>query len=253
VTLSLAVALAANGVGGMAVEGGLGPALTLAIAEASLELVPKRLWRHPAVWRNARRRGKKPKHTLLDISLHYAAMKERLEGWERRGRPDITHFILLHALGSPLSKRGLLRVYVHTIANAVIDVKPGTRIPKNYMRFVGLMEQLLVMGRVPQEGEPLLEVVGTGFEDVMKRVKPTYVVLLSERGSKVRPMELARRLAEHERPLAIVGGFPRGDFSPCFYQVANEVASLYPEPLEAWVASSILIHAYEEVLGLYST
>jgi len=229
-----------------------GPVLTLALAEASLELVPKGLWRHPAVWRNARRRGKKPRYTLLDISLHYAAMKKKLQDWERRGRPDITHAILLHALGTPLSKRGLLRVYVHTIGNAVIEVKPETRIPRNYLRFVGLMEQLLVKGRVPEEGEPLLQIVGQGFEEVIKRVKPTYIALLSERGERVKPLELARRLASHERPLAIVGGFPRGDFSPCFYQVANEVASLYPEPLEAWVASAILLHAYEEALDLYS-
>lgn len=223
--------------------------LSLALAEAALELVPEELWRHPAVKRNARRRGKKPSNVLLDISLHFTAMKA-LQGWEKRGRPDIVHTTLLYVLGSPLCKKGLLRVYVHTATDLVIEVRPDTRVPRNYQRFVGLMEQLLKEGRVPLEGEPLMKVAGRGFGLVLEAVKPSFTVLLTDRGELKRPRELAERLISEPSPLLIIGGFQRGDFSPYFYEIANLAASIYPEPLDAWVASSIILHAIEEALGL---
>jgi len=226
--------------------------LIFALAEASLELVPREIWKHPAVKRNAEKRGKKPGETLLDISLHYAAMKG-LQGWEKRGRPDIVHTTLLYLLGTPLCRRGLMRIYVHTVNDLVVEIKPETRLPKNYPRFVGLMEQLLKAGRVPEEGEPLIRVIGSGFKLIIDEAKPSYTVLLTEKGRLVCPREVAGLLIKHEKPLVIVGGFHRGDFSHYLYSFANETVSLYPEPLEAWIVSSILLHAYEEALGLYQT
>jgi rRNA small subunit pseudouridine methyltransferase Nep1 len=70
--------------------------LTILFVETSLELVPRKIMRHPSVTRNAKREGKKPNEVLLDRSLHHHAMKS-LDGAERRGRPDIIHFCLLEA------------------------------------------------------------------------------------------------------------------------------------------------------------
>jgi len=224
--------------------------ITFALAEAALELVPVEIQKHPAVRRNARRRGKKPSDVLLDVSLHFAAMKN-LEGWEKRGRPDIVHTTLLYVLATPLCRKGLMRVYVHTAADLVVEVRPDTRIPKNYQRFVGLMEQLLKEGRVPPKGEALMKVVGKGFSYVLEASQPSFIALLSEKGTPTRPRDLAERLVREPSPLLIVGGFQRGDFSPYFYELANLAASIYPEPLDAWVASSIVLHAVEEALGLY--
>lgn len=225
-------------------------AINLALAETALELVPEELWGHPAVKRNARRRGKRPGDVLLDMSLHFAAMRT-LQGWEKRGRPDIAHTTLLYVLGSPLCRKGLLKVYVHTAADLVIEVRPDTRIPRNYQRFVGLMEQLLREWRVPLEGEPLMKVVGRGFSAVLNAVKPSFIALLTDKGEPKRPRELAERLVDEPSPLLVIGGFQRGDFSPYFYEIADLAASIYPEPLDTWVASSIVIHAIEEALGLY--
>lgn len=226
------------------------PSITFALAESSLELVPEELWNHPSVRRNARRRRKKPGDVLLDLSLHFAAAR-RLQGWERRGRPDIVHTTLLYVLSTPLCKRGQLRVYVHTAADLVIEVRPDTRIPRNYNRFVGLMEQLLKSGRVPLEGEELMKVVGRGFGLVLESAKPSLTVLLTDKGELVRPRELAKLLVSEPSSLLIVGGFQRGDFSPYFYEIADLKASIYPEPLNAWVAASIILHSIEEALGLY--
>ena len=66
---------------------------------------------------------------------------------EKRGRPDIVHFTLLEALGSPLNLEGLLKIYVHTYSGYVIDVRPEVRLPRDCNRFSGLMEQLFQEGK----------------------------------------------------------------------------------------------------------
>ena len=82
--------------------------LNLFFVESSLELVPRKIARHPSVTRNAQREGKNPEGVLLDRSLHHHAMLSLPEA-EKRGRPDIIHFCLLEALGSPLNKAVAMR------------------------------------------------------------------------------------------------------------------------------------------------
>jgi len=117
------------------------------------------------VRRNAKRRGKKPAETLLDRSLHHAAMKG-LPNSQKRGRPDIVHFCLLEALGAPLNRERGLRVWVHTIGGYAIEVAPEAKLPRDCSRFNSLMEQLFVEGRVPPKGEkPLLSLSPGQMED----------------------------------------------------------------------------------------
>ena len=127
--------------------------LNLLFVEASLELVPRQIARHPSVTRNAKREGKSPDEVLLDRSLHHHAMLSLPEA-EKRGRPDIIHFCLLEALGSPLNKAGRLKTLVHTLNGDLLDISPELRLPRDCYRFRSLMEQLFTVGRVPPEGEP---------------------------------------------------------------------------------------------------
>jgi rRNA small subunit pseudouridine methyltransferase Nep1 len=46
-------------------------------------------------------------------------------------------------LDSPLTKTGHVHIFIHTFENALIQVDPGTRIPRTYPRFAKLMSQLL--------------------------------------------------------------------------------------------------------------
>jgi len=94
--------------------------LQLVFVEAALELVPPEILGHPSVRRNAKRRGKRPEETLLDRSLHHFAM-DRLPDSEKRGRPDIIHFCLLEAMGSPLNRAGLLRVWMSTRDGRLVE------------------------------------------------------------------------------------------------------------------------------------
>ena len=152
------------------------PRIKLVLAEAALETVPREIWGHPAVYKTAKRRGKTPASILLDRSLHHQAMKNLPEA-EKRGRPDIVHVSLLEALSSPLNREGLLETYVHTIGDYAIFINPETRLPRNYNRFVGLIEQLFEIGRVPPEGEPLLTLKPMSLRVLLEQIKPTRIIL----------------------------------------------------------------------------
>ena len=224
--------------------------LYIVLIESALELVPRQLWSHPAIVKNARRRRKKPGEILLDKSIHYHAMKG-LEYSEKRGRPDIIHVSLLNALGSPLNIENKLRIYIHTINDYVIFIKPTTRIPRNYLRFTGLMEQLLVYGRVPPDSkQPLIYIKEMGLEDLLDIIGKK-LILLDEAGTPLSPDRVIKE-ALAENMVIGIGGFPHGSFSKKIYELAYNVYSIYPKPLETWIVLSRIIEAAERRLGLYN-
>lgn len=115
--------------------------LTIILAESELEKIPNQILSHPSVISHSKQFNKRPVNMILDASFHHSAMKNMPEG-ERRGRPDIVHISLLTALESILNKKGELKVVVHTRNNEAIYIDPETRLMKNYVRFIGLIEQL---------------------------------------------------------------------------------------------------------------
>jgi rRNA small subunit pseudouridine methyltransferase Nep1 len=223
--------------------------LVLILAESALETIPKELWEHPAVKRYSRKYRKTPRFLLLDRSYHHAAMKTLPES-EKRGRPDIVHFALLEALGSPLNKERLLQVYVHTFNNYVIKVKPETRLPRNYNRFVGLMEQLFELGRAPPNGQALLKLERKTLSQLLREINPTYVVGFSTAGVPHTVEGVMLRLLNEEKPAVIIGGFPHGHFSVATLRLANELVRIDLETLEAWTVTSRVIYEYECAVSL---
>ena len=223
--------------------------LILVLAEAALETVPKELWSHPAVRRHSKRQRKPPENLLLDRSLHHSAMR-RLDDNEKIGRPDITHFALLEALGSPLNKEGLLKVYVHTNKDYIITVNPSTRLPRNYNRFIGLMEQLFQLGKVPSEGEALLKLEHKTLQQLLTETKADYILAFSREGKPKTLQDAVSSLQSKQRPAIIVGGFPHGHFSETTVQLADEVVCVDSEMLEAWTMTSRAIYEYEQALSL---
>jgi len=223
--------------------------LTFILVESALETVPQGLWSHPAVRRHAGRRRKHPRHTLLDRSYHHAAMKSLPQDW-KRGRPDIVHFALLEALGSPLNREGELQVYVHTVRDYTITVDSRARLPRNYNRFVSLVEQLFELERVPPTGPALLTLERKTLPELLREIKPTHVTAFSRKGTPCTLEEAVSRLSDSERPAVIVGGFPHGHFSETTIKAAQEVIRIDPETLEAWTVTSRIIYEYERVLHL---
>lgn len=223
--------------------------LNIVLAEAALEVIPKNLLSHPSIVKWAKNVGKSPGLALLDRSYHHKAMLT-LDNGLKRGRPDIVHFSLLEALGSPLNKEGLLRIYVHTVGNLLIYLNSEVRLPRNYIRFVGLIEQLFRKNRVPEHGQKLLKLRSGSLSDLLDEIKPSYVFAFTRLGKPRTLYEVMHSLVKMENPLVIVGAFPRYSFSEETIKLVNEQVSIDQEMLDAWTVTSRVIYEYERFIGL---
>ncbi len=223
---------------------------TLILVEAALERIPRELWKHPSVAKYAERRGKPPGELLLDVSYHYAAM-QGLRDREKRGRPDIVHFSLLEALGSPLTRRGLLEVFVHSRDGISIHPSAETRLPRNYERFLGLMEQVLKAGRAPTTGEPLITVKQESLRELLSRLGGAKSFLLRD-GAPHAPLKcLGKAMYDAGASLILVGAFPHGGFTQETLGAVDTEASIYGEPLEVWTVVSRMLGVLEDLQGMY--
>ncbi len=224
--------------------------LNILFVEAALEIVPRGISRHPAVVRNAKRMGKAPEGVLLDRSFHHRAMLDLTEG-EKRGRPDIIHFCLLEALGTPLNKMGKLKSIVHTLNGDTLSIAPELRLPRDCLRFNSLMEQLFAEGSVPPgEKEPLMSLERKSIRDIKIDIKPSRTIALTSHGKPEKLENICKRLASESNPLVFLGAYPHGPMREQTLAQADEAVSINKEALEAWVVTSRLIYEYEKMSGL---
>ena len=217
--------------------------LNFVLAESALELVPKEIRRLPAVASDAKRRERDASEILLDRSLHHSAM-EKLKDSEKRGRPDLVHGALLSVTGTPLYLEGKVNVFVHTYGDVMVEIAPKTRIPKSYIRFRGLIEQVFV-----GQGDKLVRARPSKLVDYVKRsVRPDITIGLSVQGKKMELEDLAGRLMSADSPCVIVGGFPHGHFSPETLSVVDELVRIHEMPLEAHVVTSRVLYEFEKAV-----
>jgi len=229
--------------------------LTLALVESALQLVPQEIQSHPQIKRSSRQRGKDSNQLLLDRTFHHAAMQQLAKRTpsihaEKMGRPDIVHTTLLQIIETPLNWEEQLRVLVHTQDNHIITVNPKIRLPKNYIRFVGLIEQLFRCKKVPEDGEPLLTVEKGGLGELARKVEPSKVLGFSRLGKPALMRRVAEDAASFKKPLALVGGFPRGHFAEETKRLANEIFCVDRNPLDAWVVAGRFVYDFEWAIGL---
>jgi rRNA small subunit pseudouridine methyltransferase Nep1 len=218
--------------------------LNFVLAESALELVPKEIRRSPAVLSDSHRRGTDPSRILLDRSFHHSAMV-RLRDGEKRGRPDLVHAALLSVTGTPLFLDGLIKVYVHTYEDLVLEVTEGTRAPKNYLRFRGLAEKLLA----EKPGNGLVKVHIVCMKDLVRKVLISDLVVgLSTQGRQTTPAELAKTIVTAKNPCVVVGGFPHGHFRQETLRVIDTLARIHARPLEAHVVAARVVYEVEKAL-----
>ncbi len=215
--------------------------LNIVLAESALELVPDPIKRHPAVANDATRRGKEAGSILLDRSVHHAAMGKLKEDY-KRGRPDLVHVTLLSITGSPLFLDGLVKTYVHTFDDVVVEIAAGTRIPKNYLRFRSLMEKHL-SERVNTD---LIKVYEQPIDVlVRKTIRPDLVIGLSTQGGLKKPEKVARKLVEARNPALLIGGFPHGHFGERTTRVLDVLTRIHEKPLDAHVVAARMVYEVE--------
>lgn len=216
--------------------------LNFVFAESALELVPKEIRRSPEVVSDSKRREVDAAEILLDRSFHHSAM-QKLRDSEKRGRPDLVHMALLSVTGTPLYLEGMARVFVHTHPDLVLEITEKTRIPKNYIRFRGLMEKALI--ERPREG--LVSIVQMGMKElVRKRIGADLVIGLSVQGKQTAPEELARQILSAREPCILIGGFPHGHFSGEMLSAVDHLVRIDPRPLEAHVVASRVVYEVEK-------
>jgi rRNA small subunit pseudouridine methyltransferase Nep1 len=218
--------------------------LNVVLAEAALELAPRETWRSPAVASDARKRELPPGQILLDRSFHQSSMS-KLEGGLKRGRPDLVHAALLSVSSTPVYLDGLVKVYVHTFPDVVLEIKEGTRIPKSYLRFRGLVEKALST-RADTE---FLQVYDATMQKLVRKViRPDFVSGLSTQGRSLSLSGLADTLVARKNPCVIVGGFSRGHFSRGTLELVDELVRIHERPLDAHVVLSRILYEVENRL-----
>ena len=215
--------------------------LSFVFAESALELVPKEIAGSPAVVSDSKRRGVKATEILLDRSFHHTAMS-RLKDSEKRGRPDLVHVALLSVTGTPLYLDGKVKVFVHTYPDIVLELAEKTRIPKNYIRFRGLMEEALVERRAGG----LIRAYPMRFRDLTRKTNPGRVFGLSVQGKQEGVPEFAAEVNGTTNPCVVVGGFPRGHFSSEVLNSLDELVRIDARPLEAHVVASRVAYEIEK-------
>lgn len=203
---------------------------------------------HTTVRNHAQRLGLKPSETLLDRSYHHAAMMKLEKNANKRGRPDIVHFALMEALGTPLFLKGMLRVYVHTINNKLITIADNLRIPKSYFRFEGLMINLFRDKIVKSDQDiSLMEISDGTLADLLDVIKPGKVIGLSTTGVQGTAEKAVTENLSDDCTF-VIGGFPRGHFSESTMKLLNLTYSISEFGLEAHVVVARILYECERLL-----
>ncbi len=216
--------------------------VTFMFIEASIELIPEEIRNHPVILKDSKRRKKSPSEMLLDDSRHHTAMKI-IKNREKRGRPDIIHMCLLSVFDSPFGE--VSDVYVHTIDGKVIKFYRGLRLPRNYNRFVGLMEQLLKDGKIESVGDRkriLIEVLDDDLKSVLQSLNPSQTLLLTEKGVMVNRFEI-----DNSKIVILIGAFAHGDFDR---EVLDVVEPFNPVPVSLGNKSLTSLYVTNRVICL---
>ncbi len=224
--------------------------LNLVIADTALETIPIEIFQHPSL-KKIRDSGKKPTEILLDRTFHHFAMvSSTLNEHYKRGRPDILHIILLNILATPLFKKNLVKVFVHTINNQVISIGDYLRIPKSYSRFEGLVLDLIKNKKiVSKDGSLLLELNdNVSFSQIIqKKIKPDFVIGFSTKGILKKFDGACNELFQFKNPCVVIGGFPSGHFSKDIESCMDKMYSISDLSLEAHVVVSRLLYEWEKI------
>jgi rRNA small subunit pseudouridine methyltransferase Nep1 len=217
----------------------------LVIIESALETLGNLTKNIHSSQRRKQKSIKNDAKTILDVSIHNHLMQGILEK-NKRGRPDIIQNSLLLALGSRLNKEGYLRVYVHTRNDEIITFNPAVRIPRNYNRFIGLMQQLFNIKRIPPDSEnTLISIQSLTLEAFLKTLNPDLKIIFSEKGSEMNIHQLMELFSEKKRVVILIGGFPHGEISQKNLQTADLNLSIYRESLDTLVVLSSALNSIE--------
>ncbi|NHK32007.1 MAG: 16S rRNA methyltransferase [Asgard group archaeon] len=226
------------------------PKTIFLFADTALELIPQELYYNEIIKKHASNKKKKPSQILLDSSYHYNAMKS-ISNFKKRGRPDIIHFCLMNLIESTLviDNPSSIEIYIHTITNKLIEVKSETRLPKNFDRFKGLMVKLFHQKKIDAEGKILMKILeNENLHTVLSNIKPNKRFIFSFKGKRNSLKEIFEKNCDDDIAI-IIGGFPYGNLSKQIIELTQNVVSIFPAALKAWIVLNKVIYTRENTLN----
>ncbi len=220
--------------------------LNLVIADAELETIPSEMIGDPVVRRFAKNRNKKAEDMILDSNyLHTSIDKYFPSMSKRRGRPDIIYILLQVTQESILNRKNMLRTYIHTRNNEVININPLTRIPKSYNRFIGLFEDLFKKRTIGSGDKILLSLHEEKLADLVSGINSEKNIVLTPRGKFAKPKDFING----KNITLIIGGFSEGDFISDTSGIKDQY-SIFQDELTIWSVGFEMIATYERSMDL---
>lgn len=216
---------------------------TFILADAQLELAPPGMLGAPSIKRRSMERHRPAEHLLLDQALDHKHMR-LLSERDRRGRPDIAHFLLLMLQDSPLAQRKEMKVLIHTRDDALIRVRSDLRPPRSQATAYTLFEDLLRQGKVPIEAPLLTLETGMPLSKVLKEEAKGPIVLLDEAGTLARTADFTKLAKENADLTLVIGAFPRGDWRE--RPVADHTFRVSEASVSAWSALVPVLAGFED-------
>ena len=207
-------------------------------------------------------KNKKNVYELLNCDDHRDLCRKKLRKDPNDYRPDILHQELLALLDSPINKAGMLKVYIKTKKQVLIDVNPSIRIPRTYKRFAGLMVQLLHKMKIKagSESTTLLRVVKNPFSQYLPAGTRCYG--MSCEGTLYSPVALAQALLpaspsssttdDDDKPPTcfIVGAMSTGHVTLQDHPYMEKMISVSEYPLSGAAALSRIMGGIEHHWGI---
>jgi len=190
-------------------------------------------------------------YELLNCDDHRDLCKKKLRKDPNSFRPDILHQEMLALLDSPLNKAGLLKIYIATTKNVLIEVNPSIRIPRTFKRFAGLMVQLLHKMKIKAGGDSttLLKVIKNPFSQHLPAGTRCYG--FSCEGQLYSPISLAKTVVPMEPDTDapptcfVVGAMSTGHVTINDHPYIEKMISISSYPLSGAAALSRLMGGIE--------
>ena len=225
------------------------PKTVFVIADTAIETIPYEIIHLDIIKKYSEKKGKKASTIILDSSYHYKAM-QKLPDHLKRGRPDILHLCLLSILNSPLVLKNSsdIEILIHTYNKEIIRINPITRLPKHYLRFIGLMEKLFLEKIIKSKNDYLMMIYPNDtLENHLKDYGNDSRFLFTVTGNQTKIPKLIEKNNKKDI-VFIVGGFPHGSFSPEIEALSNNRISVSDLSLEAWIVLNRLITYRENMI-----
>ena len=227
----------------------LKPILNIILVETALEKIPKSLEKKPSALKSIKRFGNAGK--ILDTTFHHSIM-HNLEHFQKRGRPDILHHFLLDTLGSPANLSNHLKIYFHC-QSGFYEVNSEMNCPRDYIRFKGLMWQLIKEKHIPPKKPPyFISKMDMNLNEWLEKnfmEKNTFLFTVNGENKPLKIIK-SRFFIESNECAVLIGGFQKGHFSDNILKIPSQKYSISDRGYDSWIIVNRIIVSFEELLSL---